>query len=299
MKNRNTITTLVILIAILSAVAAATGIFSNKGEGRYTYTSIRGEDVSIYGKGIYRHMSADVAIQGIAQDVVTLVIAIPLLLIALYGSRRGSRRSRYLLAGTAMYFFVTYLFYMAMGMYNELFLCYAALAGLSFFTLFLVLWGEGLKDNKSVFNAGAPVKFAGGFLVFISISIALLWLSIVLPPLADGSVYPDTLDHYTTLIVQGYDLGLLLPMAMVSGILLMKRRDPGYLAGTTYLVFLALLMTSLTAKLAAMAKAGVSVVPAIFIIPLFAILSIICSVLMIRSIKQGYPRENPVSKVQA
>lgn len=286
MKQKTLITTLVILIAILSGLAAATGIFSSGGEGEYTYTSIRGESVVIYGKGIYGHMSADVAIQGIAQDVVTLFIAIPVLIIALISSLRGYRRSRYLLAGTAMYFLVTYLFYMAMGMYNRLFLVYAALIGLSFFTLFLVLYQEGGSSIRERFSQRAPAKFAGGFLVFNATAIALLWLSVVVPPLLDGSVYPDSLDHYTTLIVQGYDLGLLLPVALVSGILLMRRRNLGYLSGTTYLVFLSLLMTALTAKLIAMAMNGVSVVPAIFIIPLFAIAAILCSILMIRSIRK-------------
>lgn len=287
MKYRKTITSLVILIVIFSALAASMGIFPGEGEGTYSYTSIRGENILIYGKGIYKHMSADVAIQGIAQDVVTLFIAIPVLIIALIGSLGGSYRSRHLLAGTAMYFLVTYLFYLAMGMYNRLFLVYAALTGLSFFTLFLVLYQEKWEGVKDRFTGRAPAKFAGGFLVFNAVAIALLWLGVVVPPLLDGSVYPDSLDHYTTLIVQGYDLGLLLPLAMVSGILLIRRRDPGYLAGTTYLVFLSLLMTALTAKLIAMATEGVSVVPAIFIIPLFALTAIVCSALMLRSIKSA------------
>ena len=102
MKHRKTITALAILIVLFSAVAASTGIFSGEGEGTYSYTSIRGETIPIYGKGIYKHMSADVAIQGIAQDVVTLFIAIPVLILALIGALMGSHRSRYLLAGPAM-----------------------------------------------------------------------------------------------------------------------------------------------------------------------------------------------------
>jgi hypothetical protein len=285
MKYKKPITALVILIVLISGLAASVGIFSSGGEGEYAYTSIRGETIQIYGKGIYKHMSADVAIQGIAQDVVTLFIAIPVLIIALIGSLRGSRGSRYLLAGSAMYFFITYLFYLAMGMYNQLFLVYAALIGLSFFSLFLVLYQEGSGKIREHFSKKAPEKFSGSFLVFNAVAIALLWLSVVVPPLVDGSVYPDSLDHYTTLIVQGYDLGLLLPVAMVSGILLIRKRDLGYLSGTTYLVFLSLLMTALTAKLIAMAMNGVSVVPAIYIIPLFALTSLVCAISMLRSIQ--------------
>jgi hypothetical protein len=46
--------------------------------------SIRGENITIYGKGIYQHMAADVAIQGIAQDYVTLFMGVPHPIFSLY-----------------------------------------------------------------------------------------------------------------------------------------------------------------------------------------------------------------------
>jgi len=136
MKRKQTITILIGAIIILSAIAALSGIFTTGGPGNFDYETIRGETVTIYGKGLYKHMSADVAIQGIAQDVVTLLIGIPLLLIALFSYRRGSVKGHFLLTGIVGYFFVTYLFYTAMGMYNELFLIYISLLGLTFFALF-------------------------------------------------------------------------------------------------------------------------------------------------------------------
>ena len=69
---KKTIPAIVILIALISSFAASFGIFSNAGPGVFEYESIRGKTIEIYGKGIYRHMSADVAIQGIAQDYITL-----------------------------------------------------------------------------------------------------------------------------------------------------------------------------------------------------------------------------------
>ncbi|MCF8357840.1 MAG: hypothetical protein K9H26_03720 [Prolixibacteraceae bacterium] len=72
MKKESTITTLVIFIILISAVASGFGIFSDFGKGAFEYESIRGKTIEIFGKGVYRHMSADVAIQGIAQDYITL-----------------------------------------------------------------------------------------------------------------------------------------------------------------------------------------------------------------------------------
>lgn len=127
MKNKKTITILVLLTALLAAIAAAAGIFTNEGDGLYEFQSIHDQTVTIYGKGLYRHMTADVAIQGIAQDYITLFLAIPLLLLSLIWSRRGSLKGRFILAGTIGYIFLTYLFYTNMVIYNQLFLVYVFL----------------------------------------------------------------------------------------------------------------------------------------------------------------------------
>jgi len=113
----------------------------------------------------------------------------------------------------------------------------------------------------------------------------MLWLSIVIPPLIDGTIYPESLQHFTTLIVQGFDLGLLLPIAFISGVLLIKRKPFGYLFGTAYIGFLSILMTALTAKIIAMSMHGVNVIPAVFIIPTFNIITMFSLYLMIKNIK--------------
>jgi hypothetical protein len=285
MKQRNITTALVVLIAIFSSIAACPGIFSGKGPGSYNYESIRGRSVEIYGKGIYQHMSADVAVQGRAQDYITLFAGVPLLLISLIGFRKGNLRSKFILTGIIAYFFVTYLFYTAMSMYNYLFLLYLVLLSLSFFALLVLLLSFNLNTLASSFSKKAPCRLTGGFLILNSVIIALLWLSIIVPPLIDGSLFPSALEHYTTLIVQGFDLSLLLPLAFVSGLLLIKKKPLGYLAGTTYTVFLSVLMTALTAKIIAMALNDVNVVPAIFIIPVINLTAIFLAVHIIRSIK--------------
>lgn len=285
MKQRKTISILVFSIVVIATLAVIIGIFSNHGSGAYEYESIRGQMVEIYGKGIYQHMSAEVAPQGIAQDYVTLFIGVPLLLIALFWTRKGSLKGRFLLAGTLAYFLVTYLFYLVMAMYNPLFLVYAFLMGASFFAFTLTMLSFNTEKLPAAFCENTPVKFAGGFLIFNALSIASLWLSIVVPPLLDGSIFPKELEHYTTIIVQGMDLGLLLPLAVVSGVFLIRKKPLGYLLGTVYFIFLSMLMAALTAKVIAMGMLGYNIIPVIFIIPTFAFMSIICSVFLLKNIK--------------
>lgn len=285
MKEKNIITVLVVLIALFSALAAGFGIFSNFGPGVFEYETIRGQIIQIYGKGIYQHMSADVAIQGIAQDYITLFIAIPLLIISLVGYRKNILKAHFLLAGTLGYFLVTFLFYLAMGMYNIMFLPYVTLLCLTFFGFFLTMKNLIKIDILNVFSLKSPNKFVGWFLIINSVSIAFLWLNIIVPPLFDGTIYPAELNHYTTLIVQGFDLGLLLPICFVSGILLLKKKSDGYLYATIYLVFLSIFMTALSAKIISMAMNDVNVIPVIFIIPSINIITIVSAALMIKNVK--------------
>jgi hypothetical protein len=286
MKHEFSITQLSILIAVLAALAAYTGIYSEGGPGPHQIESVRGETVTIYGEGLYRHMSLEVAPQGIAQDYVTLFFAIPLLLLALAWARSGSLRGRFLLSGTLGYFLVTYLFYLVMGMYNALFLIYVALLSTSFFALALVLLSFEPSSLPDRFQPGTPVLSAGGFLIFQCIAIIFMWLDIVVPPLISGEIIPKQVEHYTTLIVQGLDLALLLPLGIVAGILFIRKKPFGYLMAPAYFVFLSILMPALTAKVIAMWSIGENAMPAIIIIPFFGLVAITCTLFIFNNIKE-------------
>lgn len=291
MKNKNIISFLAACIAILSGIAASAGIFTGSGSGSFEYMSIRGIPVEIYGKGIYRHMSSDVAIQGIAQDYITLFLGIPLLILSVYYFRKGLPAGRFILAGTLNYFLVTYLIYLEMAMYNYLFLVYVLLLGTSFFAFLLVILSFDTERLPGEFKETTPVKFVGGFLIFNSICVALLWLGVIVPPLLDGTIVPAAAEHYTTLTVQGLDLALFLPAGFLSGWLLFRKDKYGYLMATITVIFLTLLMTALLAKIIAMNAAGVSVIPVIFIIPVIAVVSLISSLAMINSLNLNQSEE--------
>ena len=287
MKNFRIISVLSLLTAVFGGIAAATGIFYTAAGESYLYESIRGKQVEIYGRGLYQHMSADVAVQGIAHDYVTLFIAVPVLLISLYFLKSGKLRAVLFHAGVLHFFFLTYLFYINMGMYNALFLLYIVITSLSFFAFVITLFEVKLTNLREKFEPGLRRKLIGGFLMFLSIAIAFLWLEIIVTPLLDGSIIPASVEHYTSLTVQGLDLSLFLPIGFVSGLLLYKNRNIGYLMSAVTLIFLCFLLTALVAKIIAMAMAGVNVIPVVFIIPTSLIFTIGCSVMLYRKIKLG------------
>jgi hypothetical protein len=172
-----------------------------------------------------------------------------------------------------------------MGMYNYLFLVYAALAGASFFALTFTLFEFSIEEIIERFTMNTPVKFSGLFLMFSSLVIGFLWLSIVVPPLLDRTIYPAEVEHYTTLIVQGLDLSLLLPISFYCGIQIYNKKPIGYVIAPVFLIFLTFMMTALVAKIIYMGMEGYNIIPVIFIIPVFAVLAGLLSFRLLRSIK--------------
>lgn len=280
-----------LIVAALASLAAGAGLLTRSGPGPHEHISIRGTAVAIHGRGIYRDMSAEVAPQGIAQDAVTLGIGVPLLLGALAAARRGGLRARLVLAGTLMYFVVTYGFYLAMAMYNALFPAYAALLGTSAFGFGLTMAALPAAEVAAAHAAGAPARAAGGFLVGFAAAIATLWLSIVIPPLIDGTIVPAAVEHYTTLIVQGFDLALLLPLAIAVGVDWWRGGAFGKLAGPVYLVFLAILTTALTAKVIATGLLGHPIFPAVALIPAGNLAAAALAIRVLRGIRDEPPTD--------
>lgn len=287
MKNFRIISVLSVITSICGAVAAAAGIFYSTGGESYMHESIRGQQIVIYGRGLYQHMSAEVAVQGVAHDYVILLLAVPVLMISTYLLKNGELKNILFHAGVLKFFFLTYLFYINMGMYNEMFLVYVLITSASFFALALTLLEVEIPNLRKKFSHDLQRKFIGGFLIFLSSAIALLWLQVIITPLLDGTIIPESVEHYTSLTVQGLDLSIFLPIAFISGFLLIKNKSWGFLMSAVTLVFLCFLMTALVAKIIAMALTGINVVPVVFIIPAFLILAVLCSFLFFRKIKSG------------
>lgn len=272
------LTWLILVLAALATGAAAAPFVLREGSGPQRHTSIRGVEVVTYGIGPYRHMPADVAVQGLAQDVVTLAVGVPSLLVALAWARRGARAGHIALSGAVAYLFVQYFLYLAMGTFNELFLLWVALVLVSSQVLVRLL----LAVPPTVFATESSVRtrrYVGAFLLVNGALIAFLWLRVIVPPLLDGSLYPAGLAHFTTMIVQGFDLALFLPASLLAGLAYLKRLTWGDVLAPAYSVFLSLQMLALLAKIAWMHAIGVSAGPALIIIPVLLAGAVLASVL--------------------
>jgi hypothetical protein len=282
------LTPLIIVLAGLVAIAAAVPFLFTGGPGPSHHTSVRGEDVLLHGRGPYRHMPADVAVQGLAQDAITLAAGLPFLLLALAWARKGSRAGHVALCGAVAYLLVQYFMYLAMATYNELFLLWVAIVQLAFQALVRLLLAIPAAELEVPPTTTRARRVVGLFLIINGALIALLWLSVIVPPLLNGTLYPAGLAHFTTMIVQGFDLALFLPPSILAGYWYLRGRSPGALMGGMYAVFLCLQMLALLAKIIWMNAVGVSAGPALVIIPLLLLGALVSATLALRRY-QGWP----------
>ena len=80
------------------------------GDGApYPLTNFRGEQVTINARGLYYWDTVSSAAQMQANDLVTLVLGLPLLAVSFWLALRGSLRGRLLLTGTLGFFLYTYM----------------------------------------------------------------------------------------------------------------------------------------------------------------------------------------------
>ena len=152
MKYKKYIKILVTIIIILSAIASIVGLFSNEGNGQHNITSIHGEQVTIYGKGVYKNDSVSLVAQGKAQDAVIVIIGIPMLLIALVTIRKESLPGKLLRAGTLAYFLYTYMSYTFLWNYNYMFLVYVILMSCSLFAFILSIMDIDVANLRNSFK---------------------------------------------------------------------------------------------------------------------------------------------------
>lgn len=238
MKPSNAVLWLAGLLAVLALIAAGAGLFWPVAGAPHAFTSLHGDVVDVYGHGVYATDSVMKSGATRGADVVTIVLAIPLLVGALARYRRGSTRGALLLAG-ALTFFLYVCATNAMSVaYNGLFLLYVAIFSLSFFAWFSMI--TAIQPIAARFPASLPYRGLATFLLLCGLLTGFVWLEPMVGALLRG-MQPDLLDHYTTMVTEALDLALIVPSCFLAGVMLW-RRDPRGLGVAVPLLVLLLLV---------------------------------------------------------
>jgi hypothetical protein len=192
------------------------------------------------------------------QDLVTLLAAIALL----WGgvrARRGSLAGHLVWLAVCLYVPYTYLMYVV-APYNDALLVYIAALGLG-----LVLLLDGLFRLNAAALAPAfvdvPRRGVAWFLLAVATLFATLWLTDILRVWPGG--VPDSLFTYDIpSIVHVLDLGIVLPLLALTGVMLLRGHPMGPVLAAMLLVKTVTLGLALLSMNAFVAASGGSVDPA-------------------------------------
>lgn len=224
---------LVVAVGVLAAAAAVVGLVWRGSGDVVTVTTIRGETLELYGRGLYRWDTLFAVANNWTGNVVMLVLGLPLLAVASVWARR-SLRGHLLLIGTLGFFLYMAASYALGAMaYNDLFLLHVAFFSAALWAFVLAF--AALRPERLRIAADAPRRFLGGFMIVSGIATLGIWASEPVAALLSGAV-PASLDAQTTLFTHALDIAVIAPVAIVGGALLWRRRPLGHPMAAALLV---------------------------------------------------------------
>lgn len=286
MKYQSTLKWLIPPIGILALFAILMGLFYETPGEPYPITSFRGEEVMINGHGLYYYDTVSSAAQMQGNDFIALILGLPLLIISTVLAFRGSLRGRLLLTGTMGFFLYTYLSMSMLTAYNVLFLVYVVLFTMSLYAFILCMLSFDLEDLPRHFTDKLPRGWIAGVLFAVGGFLFLAWFGRVIPELLNPQT-PAALENTTTRVIQALDLSLIVPLAVLSGILLLKRSAWGYLLGSVTVLKGLTMALGVSAMAINMAMKGVPDSMAIMV-PFLVLtaLNVVVAVLLLRNIRE-------------
>ena len=262
MKSFKTVLKLSVLIALLAAVAAGSGLLWQGSGDSYPFTTLRGETVMIRGHGLYRYDTMASSSQEIGQDIVTLLVGIPLLVYAMLRTRKDAMRGKLLLTGGLAYFLYTYASMSFLTAFNVFFLVYVALFSLSLFAFILALMALDPAEVAAHIGKRFPRRAITTYFLVVAGFLALAWLGLVVSPMLTGEA-PAGLESTTTMVIQVLDLGVIVPTVILTALLLRKGNAWGYTLSLVVLLKILTMGAALISMIAVQLLSGVAVDPVV------------------------------------
>jgi hypothetical protein len=180
----------------------------------------------------------------IGQDVVTLLFAVPLLLVSSMMARHGSVRGMLCWMGALFYIAYSYYFHVIGGRFNAFFPLYIALVSMGTYGALAILFALDLERLPAAF-ARAPVRLVSAYLIVTALGFAGLWLAI----LDRHYVMGTALDPVARTVI-AIDGVVLLPLLFYAGRALRRREPIGFALAGLLLVKAAATFLTLLVNLA-------------------------------------------------
>jgi hypothetical protein len=183
----------------------------------------------LFKEGLYKDTSNFVLSAWYATDLVTLVVGVPLLIVALIFSLRGSLRGQLVWLGMLIYTLYNYSYYLLGASLNSFFLIYVALFCLSMYAIIFGLVNLDYEKIAKSFKGKTPVKAICVYMIILGLILGGAWTSQWLNFVVTGNLPQVMINvNSSTNLVASLDLTVVVPLCIVAAFYLWKRMAIGY-----------------------------------------------------------------------
>ena len=173
-------------------------------------------------------------------DAFNLVVGLPILLGSMWLARRGKLIGLLCWPGALFYVLYVYVPYVIGVPFNVLFLPYLVLVALSAYTLIGLVASINGEVVRQRLTGVVPARTSGGILTGLAILIIVRQIAVIVTALTSQAPV-DTLELPSWIA----DFTVAVPVLLVGGILLWRRKALGYVAGAGLLLGYGVLAVSL------------------------------------------------------
>lgn len=224
--------------------------------------------------------------QAIGQDMIDLFLIAPFLTITAWFAFKNKRSALLLWSGGIFYLIYTFVIYCFAIHFNQMFLVYCLILGLSFYSFLYFLYSSIKEPISAGFHNKIPVKTIGAYLFVMSCLFYILWLSDIIPAIASHTIPKNIIQiGMPTNPVHVLDLSICLPGLLITSILLFRKKPLGLLLAPAMLTFCLFMDLTIGGLVIVMNMKGVDADFSLtLVMSVFALISAILLLMLLKSL---------------
>lgn len=262
------------IIVMLTLIAAAGGLFIDE---------------------LYKDTNSFALGAWYANDIILLIVGLPLLIAALVLSIRGSLRGQLVWLGMLNFTIYNYSYYLFGAALNAFFLIYAALFTLSMYSLIFGLVFLDYNKIEKSFKKKTPVKGISIFMILLAVTLGGAWIAQWVNFVLTGNPPQIMINlHATNNLVATLDLTFVVPLCIVAAYYLWIRKPVGYVL--TIMLNVKGFVYNLILTFGSIIQAQAGIKSAMDLVPLWVILCIGCLSTFIILLINMRPNSNKILK---
>jgi hypothetical protein len=213
----------------------------------------------LFWRSVYSREALPWAAQLRGGDAVNLLVAVPVLLVSVILSRRGSIPARTVWQGSLLLFVYNYAIYAFAVHVNILFLTYCCVLGLSFYALLGSLLSSSPQEMADRYGSRAPVRTLAIVFFLLALAFAAEGIAEIVPATVAGHP-PKSVTEWGLVSnpIHVLDLSFFLPAFVIVGVLLWRRRPLAFVLAPVLMAFGLLMTLTVAGLMAAMAIQGLA-----------------------------------------